>query len=186
MWRRLACSLAVALAVATCSGPPVEEHKQAEGAIAAARAADAATYAPQELQDAEAARKKYDDAVAQRDYRQALNDALEARDRAYEAIKQAGNAKVEARKQADALIVELEALNKIGTAKLAAPAARSAGPATERLRGALQAANSALQEARTLLGTLDYRGAVNALTPAVQALRRELPPAERVAPKRKR
>jgi hypothetical protein len=185
MWRALAWSLVVALAVAACSEPPSEERKQAENAIAAARAADAANYAPQELQDAEAALKKYDDAVAQRDYRQALNGALEARDRAYEAVKQAGSAKIEFRTQAEQLIVELDALNTRGAVTTGAPGARAVGPAAERHRAALRAATAALQEARTLLGNMDYRGAVNVLTPAVQALRRELP-VEPASPKRKK
>ena len=69
--------------------------------MAAARAADAAIYAPEGLQAAEAALQKYDEAVAQRDYRQALNLAIEARDKAYEAAKQAGDAKAAARSQAE-------------------------------------------------------------------------------------
>src|SRR5258708_7676149 len=88
---------------AGCSEPPDKERQQAEGALEAARAAAADVYAPTEFQDAQASLKKYDDAVAQRDYRLALNDALEARDRAYEAVKQAGNKKSELRSQTDRL-----------------------------------------------------------------------------------
>jgi hypothetical protein len=74
--------------------------------LEAARAAGADVYAPIEFRDAQASLKKYDDAVAQRDYRLALNDALEARDRAYEAVKQAGDKKAELRSQTDRLVQE--------------------------------------------------------------------------------
>ena len=100
----IACVLLGALVLPGCSDPPEKERQQAEGALEAARAAGADVYAPIEFQDAQASLKKYDDAVAQRDYRLALNDALEARDRAYEAVKQAGDKKAELRSQTDRLV----------------------------------------------------------------------------------
>src|SRR5262249_3217939 len=72
-----------------CSGPPPKEPDGAQAAIATARAADAATYASDDLQAAQGFLEKYDQAVQQRDYRQALGDAIDARDRAYGAARQA-------------------------------------------------------------------------------------------------
>ena len=179
MRRRLVLCLVIAASVVACSEPPLKERNQAEGALTAARAADAATYAADELAASEAALKKYDDAVAQRDYRQALNAAMDARDRAYEAAKQAGNAKAAAMSDAAKLLGELDALSKIANTRLTgAVATRPTGPAADRLRTAAHAAGPAMQEARSLLDNKDYRGAVRTLTPAVDALRRELPTAD--------
>jgi hypothetical protein len=178
MLRRLAGAVVIAACIAACSEPPLKERHQAEGALAAARAADAEIYAADQLRAAEAALEKYDSAVAQHDYRQALNYALDARDRAYDAAKEAGNEKAALRSQAELLLSDLESLTKTGNARLAGTAgARPTGAAAERLRSALHAAPAALQEARSLLEHRDYRGAVNRLTPVVAAFRRELEPA---------
>jgi hypothetical protein len=185
MYRGYAAGLALMFAVAACSGPPTAEHQQAESAIAAARAADAATYAPDDLQQAEAALKQYDDAVAQRDYRQALNHALEARDRAYDAVKSAGAAKADARAQVDRQIPELEGLTRTASARLAGPS-KPTGQAGERLRSALTASTAALQEARSRLASGDVLGAAQLLQPAIANLRRELAATEPPGPHRKK
>ena len=83
MRRRLLSAIAFAIAGLACSGPPAKEHQEAESALAAARAAQAAVYAPAELKLADSALADYDAAVAQRDYRQALRLAIEARDGAF-------------------------------------------------------------------------------------------------------
>ena len=104
MSRRFVPAVLALVVLGACSEPPHKEHQQAETAVASARAADAAIYAPEGLQAAEAALLKYDESVAQRDYRQALNLAIEARDKAYEAAQQAGEAKNSARNEANRLI----------------------------------------------------------------------------------
>jgi hypothetical protein len=172
--------------IAGCSEPPDKERQQAEGALEAARAAGADLYAPTEFQDAQASLKKYDDAVAQRDYRLALNDALEARDRAYEAVKQAGNKKSELRSQTDRLTHDLQALIESAGLRLFASAGRPVGPAAERLRTARDAGSNALQEARSRSEKQEYPAAIAALTPAVEALRHELPGPEPAPPRRKK
>jgi len=174
MSQRRGLVIALAIAASSCSEPPLKEFHQAEGALAAARAADAATYAPDTLQAAEAALAKYDAAVAQHDYRQALDAALAARDQAYEAAKEAGNKKAEARSRAENLIKHLESLNTIGTALLSA-VNRPIGAASDRLRAALRPVPEALQEARTRMDRQDYAGVAQQLTPVVAALERELP-----------
>jgi hypothetical protein len=186
MPRRLLGAMIAVLALAACSEPPDKERQQAEGALEAARAAGADVYAPTEFQDAVSDLKKYDDAVAQRDYRQALNHALEARDRAYEAVKQAGNNKAQARSQADRLVEDLQELVTTAAAKLSASAGRPTGPAAERLRAARDAGTAALQEARTRQAKQDYQRISATLTPVIAALHRELPGSEPQAPRRKK
>jgi len=175
MFRRLAAAGCLAVLASTCSEPPVKERAQAEGALAAARAAGAATYAPEELQGATAALAKYDDAVTRRDYRQALNSALDARDRAYEAAKQSANAKAAARSQAERLVADVTTLSATAGTKLSGPVGgRPAEPAAEKLRAAMRSAGPALQEAGSLLNDQDYRGAIARLAPVAEALKREL------------
>ncbi len=163
-----------------CAEPPTKERHQADGALAAARAAEAATYAPAPFQAAEEALQHYDEAVARGDYRLALNYAIDARDRAFEAAKQASNGKAAARSQAERLATELEVLLKRAEARLAGSAGpRPSAPSAERLRAVTKSGPGLLQEARTRLGKQDYRGTITLLTPPVETLRRELasPPA---------
>ena len=63
---------------------------QAQGAIDAARAAGADRYATEQYEAAVKALENANAAVTQRDYRLALNYALESRDRAQTAAKEAG------------------------------------------------------------------------------------------------
>lgn len=175
MFRRLGLLLCALVCSFACSDPPEKERHQAEGALAAARAADAATYAPVELQAAEAALQKYDAAVADRDYRQALNFALAAQDSAYQAARQASNEKAAARSRAEKLIIDVEALSRAGAARMAGTSGpRPTGAAADRLRSALKNAPATLQEARTLLQRQDFRGATLRLTAIYEGLQREL------------
>jgi len=59
MSRRLVPAVLALVMLSACSEPPNKEHQQAEEAVASARAADAAIYAPEGLQTAEAALQKY-------------------------------------------------------------------------------------------------------------------------------
>jgi hypothetical protein len=177
MSRRAAYALvAFALVIlSSCSEPPIKERHQAEGALAAARAADAAIYAPEPLQAAEAALVKYDEAVARRDYRQALSFAIDARDRAYEAAKLASNEKAAARSRAEKLTADVEALVKVANARLAGTTGPKLAPAAaDRVRTTLRNATSVLQETRALVLRQDYRGAALRLSPIADEFRREL------------
>ena len=176
MLRRVAIATVLAVASVRCSvGPPEKERFQAEGALAAASAADAAIYAPEQLKTAQDALAQYDAAVAARDYRQALSLALAARDGAYEAVKQASNEKAAARGQAEQLVAELEGLTKTATGRLAGVGGpRPSGQAAERIRGALRNAASALQEARTRVERQDYRGASASVQPVRDLLRKAI------------
>src|SRR3954466_11122566 len=101
--RLLLCVLVTILAMsaAACGDPPSREMDQAQGAIDAARAAGADRYAASEYQAAVGALKSAQDAVAQRDYRLALNHALDSRERAQAAAKQAAVQQVALRSAAE-------------------------------------------------------------------------------------
>src|SRR5204863_6264260 len=90
-----------------CGSPPDREIQQAEGAIDAARAAGAEQYARSELTAAQDALKQARDAVDQRDYQSALNHALDSRERAQNAAKEAADRKVAAHGDAERAIAGL-------------------------------------------------------------------------------
>lgn len=158
-----------------CSTPPDKERGQAEGAIAAARAASAEVYAADELRAAEAALTRYDEAVAQKDYRQALNSALDARDRAYEAVRRASTAKADARARAEQLAQSLETLMETVSQRLAGTVTpRITGASAQRMKKAIAASTKALQEARTAIAAEQYPVAITGLEAADAALQKEL------------
>lgn len=179
MPRRLALVCAALALTLACSGPPAKERQQADDAIAAARTAGAETYAPDDLRAAEAAIRKYDDAVAQRDYRQALDAAIDARDRAYAAAKLSQTTRDAARRDAERAIASLDTLLQTAAARLAGTAGpHLAAAAADRLKKESAAATTALQEARALMDRQDYRGASLRIGPELEALRKEVVPAE--------
>src|SRR4051794_25814319 len=114
---RLLASLCLALFVTIgCGGePPDKEMQQAQGAVDAARAAGADKYATEEFAAATLALNNARDAVAQRDYRLALNHALDSRERAQNAAKMAADGKASARTEADRAITTAQ--NEINAAK---------------------------------------------------------------------
>ena len=169
---RVAVILAIAFATAGCGEPPTKEMNQAQGAIDAARAAGADRYAPDEYQAAVDALDARRTPSAQRDYRLALNDALDSRERAQNAAREASSERAEARSRAErtlaevttALAVAAVKLDKAAEAKV--PAKSLAGP-----RDVIVATQRQVQEAGTLLGQEDYIGAHKALADRVPALR---------------
>lgn len=166
-----------AVSLAACSAPPQKERDQAEGALTAARAADAATYAPTELEAAVSALKAYDAAVAKGDYRLALNNAIGARDSAYAAAKLAGDRKTAARSEAERLIVDLEGLVLMARSRLAGTPPPLSLAAAARTRAAVKRAPGLLQEARSLMEKQDFKSVGTLLRPVVQPLRKDLTPA---------
>lgn len=153
-----------------CSEPPLKEHQQAVDAIAAARAAGAATYAPDLLKTAESDLAQYDDAVTQHDYRQALNHALAARDTAFDAGKQAADRKSSLRTEYTRLLNDTSSLMRLASEKTSGRGAR----ASEHLRAAMRTATSAMQEARAKAAADDYVTAVKSLEDQPALLRKEL------------
>jgi chromosome segregation protein len=180
----LAVAVFAAVLCSACDQPPDKEMQQAQGAIEAARAAGADRYAHEEFAAAEAALKSSRDAVAQRDYRLALNNALDSRDRAQTAAKQAADNKAVARGDADrALVAAMAALNDAHTKLKAAENARPPSKALESSRQAIADADGAVQEARTQFNAGDYLAAMDAVQPiaarlqaAIEALAAPAPP----------
>jgi hypothetical protein len=162
-------------ACAACGSPPEKEYHQAVGAIEAARAAGAGTYAPEELTSAEQALTRYDAAVDQRDYRQALSHALDARERATAAAAKAASDKALFRGEAERQISALTAT--VARAQTtAAGATRAQAQAARTLRQAIAATERVLQEARAALGRDDVMAARKALEGAEARLAEALTP----------
>ena len=183
----LAASLALCVA---CGNPPDKEMNQARGALQAAKAAGAEMYAHDEYEAAVSALRRSEDAVAQRDYRQALNSALDSRERAQNAARQAGDQKALARSQAERELHELETLLDEASARLkAVEAARGRRRKPLPERQAIAAAEASVQKARTAIGQQDYAGAREAMKGAGDRLRvaiRQIEQANQAAPAKRR
>ncbi len=175
---RVVCALGLVATIA-CATPPQKEMDQAEGAITAARAAGAAQYAAEEFTAAEAALRRSHEAVGQRDYRQALNHALDARERAQTAAREAADKKAIARGLAERAITAAELALVPAQQRLQAPrgdaASRRVLTATAAAVKALQAAvatgQSRLQEARAKMQTQDFAAALTAAEPVSEQIR---------------
>ena len=148
--RRLPAFGLLLLLAAGCSEPPQKEINQAQGAIDTARAAGADKYAVDEYTAATTALQKSHEAVDQRDYRQALSYALDARERAQDAARQAADGKVRARSAAEAAFTEISARSQQLDARIkSAEAARVPARELQKSRTTLAETRTALQEART-------------------------------------
>lgn len=156
---RRACSLIIAPVLAAaalaCGGdPPDKEMQQAQGAIDAARAAGADHYAHEEFTAAQDALKHANDAVNDRDYRRALNYALDSRERAQNAAAMAADGKAAARVDADrAINAATSAVNELAQKLKPAPSRQRASSPP---RKALADGERTLQEAREAFGKADY------------------------------
>lgn len=171
--RRPLC-LAVALAAfVACAAPPQKEMDQADGAIAAARAAGAAEYAQEEFAAAEAALKRSHEAVEQRDYRQALNQALDARERAQAAAREAADKQAQARGQAERVIAETEVALTNARRQLTPTtpsSSRRPNPNAAALKS-LDDVEKALQEARSAVQAQRYHVALETASPLMAQIR---------------
>jgi hypothetical protein len=174
--------LAIASLVA-CGEPPDKEMHQAQGAIDAARAAGAETYAPAELKAAVDALTRAQDAVAQRDYRLALNNALDSREQAQNAAKTAAD-----RSAAERLLADVTSAIAVSAARLrAAEAARAPTITTDPLKEGLASARQATEDAGKALAIQDYLGAkarLDGIVVSLSALLQRLPRTDAVVPAR--
>jgi hypothetical protein len=162
----LSCAIAAAMAGAACGDPPDKEMQQAQGAIDAARAAGADQYAREEFTAAENALKKSHEAVEQRDYRQALNAALDAREQAQAAAKESVNKKATARADATKALADADAALHNARARL--KAAETAHVPTRSLtigRKAIDNGENAVQEARAAFDKEDYLATIDKARP---------------------
>jgi hypothetical protein len=136
------------LAAAGCSEPPQKELDQAQSAIDAARAAGAEREAADDFSGAVTTLQKAHDAVDQRDYRQALSYAIDARQRALEATKHVA----EARAAAEAVYkADSDRAGRLDALIRAAEDARVPVHELRDPRATLDGAQASLQEARARL-----------------------------------
>lgn len=176
MWLRASVVftfVVLALSSLGCGGdPPEKEMQQAQGAIDAARAAGADRYAVEEFTAATEALKNANIAAQQRDYRLALNHALDSLERAQNAAKQAADGQATARANADRAVGAAVAALTAAEAKLkAAEAARVPARILTAARAALADASQRVQEARTAFTNGDYPSAIDAASTASAALK---------------
>jgi hypothetical protein len=176
MLRVVRClALITAILSASCAEPPSKEMNQAQGAIDAARAAGADKFASIEFNAATEALKRSEEAVAARDYRQALNHALDSRERAQNAAKLAVEGRADARGQAERGIAEVATLLSRARAQLKAPDIARVNPALLKApRATIAAVEGELQEARTALKAEDYPAVAKALNGAAARLQAAL------------
>jgi len=181
LWCRacLACLLIV-LATA-CTSPPNKEMDQAQGAIDAARAAGADRYAPTEFAAATTALKNATDAVAQGDYRLALNHAIDSREQAQNAARVAADTRAKVRGDVERSMAEVKALITQVNAWIASPAATRT-PRTRRTAEQVVTASTAeVQKAGSVMQAEDYAGAQKLLTATKERLQKVLPAAPNTA-----
>jgi len=175
-----------ALLIGGCGEPPDKELHQAQGAIDAARAAGAAIYAPEELKGAVDALTRAQEAVGQRDYRLALNHALDSRERAQAAAKRAADERAAARSDAERLLADTTAAISVATVRLrAAEDAHTPAQGTATLRAAIETARNATDDAGNALAKEDYLGArkrLQGISRAVAAAVESVPPPPPPAP----
>jgi hypothetical protein len=180
-WLPAACVLA-SLLITACGDPPNKEMDQAQGAIDAARAAGADRYAATEYTAATDALKRSQDAVAQRDYRLALNEALDSREHAQNAARAGADTKAQLRAEVERDMAQIAALIAEANTRLAAATrARVPRRVLDGPRQELAAVDESVQKAGEAVKAGDYLSAKTALqgvqeriTRAVSALR---PPA---------
>jgi hypothetical protein len=174
----LSAALAAAMMAAACGDPPDREMQQAQAAIDVARAAGADKFAREEFTAAEDALKKAHEAVAQRDYRLALDAALDACERAQNAEKQATEEKATARGEAERAVAAADAALHESRVKLRTAEAAHASPKLlNSARRSIADGETAVQEARTALNEGDYRSAIErsrTITTQLQGTSRDL------------
>src|SRR5712691_4038296 len=157
--RLFSCILA-ALVITACGDPPNKEMDQAQGAIDAARAAGADRYAATEYSAATDALKRAQDAVAQRDYRQALN----SREHAQNAAREAADTKAQVRGEVERDMAQIAALIAEANTRLAAATrARVSARVLDRPRRELAAVDESVQKAGAAMKADDYLAARTAL-----------------------
>lgn len=161
------CALA-----AGCSEPPTREMDLARGAIDAARAAGAETYAAEEYKAAVEALARAEEAVAQRDYRLALNHALDSRERAQNAAKLAADGRANARSEAEGLLADVTSAVALATVRLQSlEASKTPKEALAPLQKAVADAQAAVTDAGKALATQDYLAASARLRGVAETVR---------------
>ena len=154
-----------------CAAPPSREMDQAQGAIDAARAVGADRYAAAQYESAVKALKSAQDAVEARDYRLALNYALDSRDRAQGAAKEAASQQVTLRSAAERQLAQVAALLDRTKQRLAAAeAARVPRRLLTASRDTIAEAEAAMQKAGTGIQEGEYQSSQEQLSESAKKL----------------
>jgi hypothetical protein len=156
--------LLVAFLASACGEPPNKEMDQAEGAIDAARAAGADRYAATEYKAATDALTSANTAVAQGDYRLALNYALESREHAQNSAREAAETRARLRGEIERHMAEVAALMaQAGTRLEAARKTRAPRRALDETAVVIAGVNEDVQKAGEAIKADDYVAARAAL-----------------------
>jgi hypothetical protein len=160
------------LFTAACGGdPPEREMQQAQDAIDAALAAGADVYAAEELTAAEAALTRAGVAVSARDYRLALNHALDSRQRAHNAAKLAADNMAAARVEAErSITLATTGVDGMRTRLKQSDVPRLPSRTVAAVRASVVEADKRVQEARTALDRGDVKAAQAAAAAANDTL----------------
>jgi copper oxidase (laccase) domain-containing protein len=190
---RFAIVLIVSLSILSTAcqdDPPEKEIQQAQSAIDTAQSVGAEQYARDEYVAGQQALKQAREAVTQRDYRLALNHALDAREHAQTAGKQVAEIKAKERADAERAITEADAALATARTRLkAGTAARVPTKLTSAEQHAIAAVESSVQEARAALARGEIMGIAARVGDATANLRsatRDLDAALGPAPRRRR
>ena len=152
--------LLLVLLASGCAEPPNKEMDQAQGAIDAAQAAGADRYATSDYSAATEALRNANTAVVASDHRLALSYALESREHAQNAARNAADAKARVRVEVDHASTELAALLAEGRTLLDTATRGGASRARlEQTASDLAAAEAHLQEAGEAVEMGDYLSA---------------------------
>jgi hypothetical protein len=189
-WPWVVCFMAALTIVSACGEPPEKEMQQAQGAIDAARAVGADQYAHDEFVAAQDTLKRAREAIDQRDYRLALNHALDSRERAQNAARIAADQRGAARADADRAIADAAAALADARLKLKAVETAHIAPAkTATARAAIADGEQQVQEARAAFGRGEYAAATATISGTAARLRaagRDLATIVASAPHRRR
>ena len=170
-----------------CSAPPQKEIDQAQAAVDQARTAGADKFAPEEYAAATAGLQKAQAAVDQRDYSQALSFAIDARQRAQNAIRQAAEGKKRAQRAVEALYGEAATrANKLQALLRTAEAGRVKPKELREPRAALAKARKVLQEASAGITLGNYEDASKSLTEVRRKLDAAIHDVESISPRASR
>jgi hypothetical protein len=144
---------------------------QAQGAIDAARAAGADKYAVSEYGAATQALTQANEAVTQRDYRLALSHALESREHAQNAAREAAETQARIRGEVERAMAETAGLLAQANLRLAAAEkARVSRTALREARQLLAQVNDDVQKASEALAKSDYAAA----QPTLEGIKRRI------------
>ena len=148
------CAL-LALAAAGCAEPPTKEIDQAQAAIEVAVSGGAERFAEADLAAARTALVQARDSVSQREFKLALGHALDSRERAQTATRHAAEAREALKRDTQASLAEVMALQARLQRLIATAGSGAARARARRVRPEHARLTTRVQEARALVESGD-------------------------------